>query len=431
MLGDTKFGPKSRPQSSANVDIGIRTVITAGDAGTSPAPSARPAAGLLGAPLADALVGTAQAQAVSSPSPSASPNLAPRPGQSPPLRSDPLKSPSPAPAAPPPPLPEPPAFTPLAPAPAPQTRELVAVYAKSEAGKQQRQVFVRSLERDKDDQVVNSVSDDFGVSMSTSTQKVAYYSNEEGPSDAARSRSKLKVVDLATGKVTEIAKGLPGAWPAAWSADGKRLAIPTANSIFLADVTTGSSLQIPTGKSPGAIVWAPGNVKVYFQAEAAPGNLDVYEADLITTQARPVATGEKNERAPAASSDGSRLTFVREDAGERSGSAVVIRDLASSQERVLDKSQPADSYLFNLELTDLVFVKNSGQPKLNRLKGQQVSEVGDLGSPVLVAWDRDYEHVFVLADDDAGKALFSVELATGRAEKVKAGISDNVPAANR
>lgn len=426
-LGNAKFGPRSRPQSSSNIDVGIRTVAPAGSA--SPAPSARPAAAVA-VPLADALIGIAQAQALPSPTPSplGSPDPAARPGQDAPRRNDPSAPPSPAPATP-KPLPTPPSFAPLAGPPAPQTRELVTVYAKGDTGK--RQVFLRSLERDKDDQLVNSVFDDFGVSISTSTQKVAFYSNEEGPSDSARARSKLKVVDMVTGKVTEIAKGLPGAWPAAWSGDGKRLAIPTANSIFLADVTTGSSLQVPTGQNPGAISWAPGNLKIYFQAEAAAGNLDIYEADAITTQARPVVTGPKNERAPAASGDGGRLSFVRDEAEDRKGAAVVIRDLASSQDRVLDKSQPADSYLFNLELNDLVFVKNTGQPKLNRLKGQQLTEVGDLGSPVLVAWDRDYEHVFVLADDDNGKALFSVDLATGQAEKVKAGVSDSVPSNSR
>jgi hypothetical protein len=44
-----------------------------------------------------------------------------------------------------------------------------------------------------------------------------------------------------------------------------------------------------------------------------------------------------------------------------------------------------------------------------------------------VAWDRDYGHVFVLADDDKGRALFSVDIGTGQAEKVKSGISENVP----
>lgn len=403
--GNDRFGPRARAQNTANVDVGIRTVSTLKNS-PSPAPSARAAAQVL------------LAQAVT-----------PTPGQQDTL-SSPQASATPLPAAPvaPAPLREPPKFAPLPPPPAAQGKETIIVYAKGETGK--RQVFVRSLERDNDDQLVTSVFDDFGVSLSSSAQKVAYYSNEEGPSDASRPRSKLKVVDLATGKVFGIATDLPGVWPVAWSADGKRLAIPTTNSIFIADMTTGSALQVPTAKNPGGIVWAPGNLKIYFQAEVGT-QTDLFEAEAITAQARPVVTTPVNERYPSVSPDGAKLTYLREQ-GQNKTAAVVVRPAAGGEELTFSESQPVESYLWNLDFTEMMVVRVENEPLLTKVRGRNVTELPNiLANPTLVAWDRDYQHVFVLADDDQGKALFSVDTTSGEAEKIKAGIPESTPPAAR
>ena len=397
-LGNERFGPDGRAANASNVDVGIVTVrLPDISASGSPAPQ-----------------GNVPILALASPTPYAT-------------KSPVMPSPHPT-AAPPAPTPTPlqpaPTFSPLPPPPAPQIKELAIVYAKG--ADQKRQIYLRSLDRDKDDQLVSDVFDDFGVSLSTAQQKVAFYSNEEGPSDATKARSKLKVVDLATRKVQTLVGNLPGAWPVAWAPDGKRLAIPTANSIFIADVTTGKSLQIPTAKDPGAIVWAPGSLKFYFQAETAPDNHDIFQADGITAQATPVTTATDNETLPSVSADGQQVMFLRQTPGQ-AGAAVVLKSLATSAENTYQQTAPASTYLFNLTLNDLVFVQGDKDPRLSRFKSGTVQSIGDLGGPTLVSWDRDYKHVFVLADDDQGKALFSVDISNGQAEKVKAGISDSVP----
>lgn len=419
-VANEKFGPRARAQTTANVDVGIRTVRPI----ASPTlPATKPAK-----PLGS--VQLAQYQPPTTPLATAVPgNTAQQ-----------LPSPSPtvAPATTPLPVLTPPTFTPLPPPPAPQGREIVVVFAKGEVG--HRQLYIRAIEREKDEQLVTSVYDDFGLSLSSTAQKIAYYSNEEGPSDATRARTKLKVLDLATGKSQLITGSLPGSWPVAWSGDGKKLAIPTANSIFLADTTTGTSLQVPTGRNPGALGWAPGNLKLYFQAEAAGQQTDIFEADTITAQARPViATPEASETYPSVSADGNQLSFLRDkpaatagsEQSARGGQAVTVKNLASGQEQVYAQSQPTSSYLWNYELTDLIVTRRAEQSKLVKIKNKNVTDISNLGSPTIVAWDRDYQHIFVLADDDQGKALFSVDITSGQAEKVKAGISDAVPQTTR
>lgn len=400
-LGNERFAPHARPETAANVDVGVVTVRV-------PEPGASPSA----APKARQTLIAQLAPA--SPYASASPSS----------RTSPRPSASPLPATP-APLAPPPSFPPLTPPPAPQIKELAVVYAKGPT--QKRQVYMRSLDRDTDEQLVSDVFDDFAVSLSSAQQKVAFYSNEEGPSDATKARTKLKVVDLATRKVQTLVGNLPGSWPVAWSPDGKRLAIPTANSIFVSDVTTGTSLQVPTAKYPGAIVWAPGSLKFYFQAETAPGNNDIFQADSITAQASPVTTPTDNETLPSISVDGQQVMFLRQTAQPAGGPAIVVRSVATGQEKTYSETAPSASYLFNLNLTDLVFIQANKNPQLSRFKDGQVQTVGDLTGPTLVSWDRDYQHAFVLADDDQGKALFSIDITTGLAEKIKAGISETVP----
>lgn len=419
-LGTEKFGPHARLLNTVNVDVGVRTVRPLG----TPTPTASPDKQSNGVDQpAFPIRLAAQAVTIYYP-PSPSPSAAAK-----------MPTPNPRPATPiPTPAPTPtqglPAFKPLAPAPVPQMRDFIIVYAKGET--QKRQIYARSLERDKDDQLVSSVFDDYGVALSSANQKVAFYSNEEGPSDANRARTKLKVVDLATGIVSTIAQGLPGNWPVAWSGDGKKLAIPITNSIFIADVTTGKSLQVPTAKNPGAIVWSPSNLKFYFQAETATDNNDIFEADAITAQPKTVVTSPLNERYPSVSADGTQLSFLRDGAQDRPGAAVVLRNLVGNDEKTFSETQPAGSYLFNLELKDLLFVRANKEAQLNRLKtGGSTQAVGNLGNPTIISWDRDYQHIFVLADDDQGKALFSVDIDSGQAEKVKGGISDTTPTATR
>lgn len=381
-LGNDRFGPHARAQATENVDIGVKTVNITETANPSAAPKAL---AMTAAPYA-------------SPKPSATPR----------------------PAATPITLATPPSFAPLAPAPAPQGREAVIVYSVGQTGK--RQIYLRSLERDRNEQLVTSVYDDYGVSMSSSNQKVAFYSNEEGTSDATRPRSKLKVVDLATGKVATIAGNLPGVWPVAWSPDGSQLAIPTANSIFIANVKTGRALQVPTGKNPGGIIWSPNNLTFYFQAEVTPDNTDLYQAEAITAGARPVVTGPTSERYPSVSTDGTKITFLRDQAGK--GAAVVVRGITGGEEHTYAQSQPADSYLWNLDFSTLLVEQRTSQGKLIVIKNDSVKPLGDLTNPIMVGWDRDYGHAFVLADDDQGKSLFSVDVNTGQAEKIKAGVAD-------
>jgi len=306
---------------------------------------------------------------------------------------------------------------------------LAIVYAKGETGK--RQIYLRSLDRDKDEQLASSVYDDYGVSFSSAQQKVAYYSNEEGPSDSVKARTKLKVVDLATGTSSTLISNLPGVWPVAWSPDGKKLAIPTADGIFIADVTTGTSLQVPTGKEPGAIAWAPGSLKFYYQAQASPDNNDIFAADAITAQAQPLSTTPEDERLPSVSTDGTKIMFLRQGVGQTGGAGIVVRDATGSQEKTYPETSPADSYLFNLNLTDLVFAQGAKETRVARFRSGKVQTVGNLSGPILVSWDRDYRHIFLLADDDEGKALFSQDINTGLAEKIKAGISSTVPGTTR
>jgi WD40 repeat protein len=400
-LSNEKFGSRPRTQTAANVDVGVLTI----EPQSSPSPSPGRQSGLDDQPLG---------QAYSTPGPTPNmqsiiPTIPPGIRVVPP----PLATPTPEPL---------PTFAPLGPGPSPRSRELGVVYAKG--ANQKRQIYLRSVERDKDEQIVSSVFDDYGVSFSSATQKIAFYSNEEGPSDTVKSRTKLKVVDLATSKVQTLLSNLPGSWPAAWSTDGKKLAVPTTTGIFIADVTNGTTKKVTTGKNSGAVVWAPGNLKFYFQAEAAPDNNDIYEADAITAKAKPVTDSQLDEQLPAVSSDGSRLTFLRQADG---GSAVVVKTLGGGKERVYSETAPAISYLFNLDLDDLIFTQGAKDARLSRFKSSKVKPIGTLTGPVVISWDRDYDHVFVLADDDQGKALFSVDIGNGSAEKIKAGISDTVP----
>lgn len=411
-LGTGKFPPRARAQSLANVDVGIKTVSLPG--GASPSPKANAATRIAVENPILPLAG--------SPDPGASPT----PGTDP--AAPPILAPLAPPAVTPPPLPPPvlppPAFAPLAPPPVPQGKELVVAYAKGESGK--RQIYLRSVERDKDDQLVSSVYDDFGVSFSGAAQKVAYYSNEEGPSDSTKSRTKLKVADLASGKVQLITGSLPGNWPASWSPDGRKIAIPTVNSIFISDTTTGTSLQVPTGKNPGGIVWVPSGLKFYFQAEVSDNNHDLFEADALTAQARPVTKTGKNEYQVSPSDDGTKVSFLRDQADDRKGAALVVRTLASGDERTFSETQGAESYLLNLTMTEVVFVRADTKNKLSHLKAKDLTEVTALDNQTLLSFDRDFDHVFVLADDDDGRSLFSVEIATGSAEKIKSGVAETV-----
>ncbi len=405
-LGNEKFAPHARPETASNVDVGVVT-IRVPDAAASPAasPGASPAVQGRNALIAQLAPASPYA------TPSSAPRTSPRP----------TATPAPTPT----PLQAPPNFAPLAPPPAPQIKELAVFYAKGE--NQKRQIYMRSIDRETDEQLVSDVYDDFGVSFSGAQQKAAFYSNEEGPSDATKARSTLKVVDLATRKVQTLVKNLPGSWPAVWSPDGKKLAIPTTGGIFVADVTTGTSLQIPTAKYPGAIVWAPGSLKFYFQAETAPGNNDIFQADGITAQATPVTSLADNETLPSLSADGQRVMFLKQGKDQAGGAVIVNKSVASGQEKTYAETVPAASYLFDLDLNDLVFVQGDRTPRISRLKGNDVQAVGDLSGPTIVSWDRDYKHVFVLADDQDGKALYSLDIDSGLAEKIKGGISETVP----
>jgi Tol biopolymer transport system component len=395
-LSNERFGSRARVQASSNIDIGVKTTHNA--AGT---PTASPKA-----------KDTARTAQLSTPAALASPGVD---VNNPRNR---ISSPAPA-AATPAPAPPLPSFAALAPAPQAQGREAVIVYAKGETGK--RQIYLKSLERESDEQVITSVYDDYGVSMSSSTQKIAYYSNEEGPSDANRPRAKLKVFDMASGKTTTITGGLPGSWPAAWSPNGQKIAVPTSQSIFICDVTNGTCLQVPTGRNPGGIVWSPSNLRFYYQADATNNAGDIFEADAISAAARPITQTPAEEKAPSVSQDGSVLSFLRTQ--ENAGPAVVTKGLTTNIEKTISQSTPSESYLWNLDLTKLIISKGTQNAKLTELVGDATRTIGDLPNPIVVGWDRDYQYVFVLADDDQAKSLFSVELKTGEAEKVKGGIA--------
>ncbi|MEX2043575.1 MAG: hypothetical protein WD926_01625 [Patescibacteria group bacterium] len=401
-LSNEKFGNRARPLSAANVDVGVLTVRVGVP---SPKASAAPVGRSLGT---IAQLAPYQTQVTPTPSPS--------------LRSVPTALPSAAPTLE--PLPE---FEPLPDAPAPIGREFALVYAKGTVGK--RQIYLRSVERDDDEALVNSVFDDYGVAFSSPTQKVAFYSNEEGASDENINRSKLKAVDIASRKVTTIAEKLPGTWPVAWSPDGKKLAIPAERAIFVADITTGKSRRIKTDPSPGGIVWNPDGVALYYQVEREDGNNDIFAADVITLQTEPIADSDGNEHAVAVSVDGSRVSYLQ--AQGLGGDALVVQTLEGGEPRVFNETRPANSYVMNRTLSETVFVRGGKKPRLSTYANGTVKNVGDLDNPVLVGWDRDYEYVLVLADDDKSRALFSVKVATGDAQKLKGGVSDTVPVSER
>ncbi|HEY8108609.1 MAG TPA: hypothetical protein VIF43_01195 [Patescibacteria group bacterium] len=398
-LSNEKFGNRARPQSAANVDVGVLTVKVGKP---TPPASAKPAARSLGT--------VAQLAPYRTPSPS------------PTLRSVPTALPSAA------PTPEPlPTFTPLPSAPAPSGREFALVYAKGGPGK--RQIYLRSVERDDDEALVSSVFDDYGVAFSSPTQKVAFYSNEEGASDEATNRSKLKVVDIASRKVETIADKLPGTWPAAWSPDGKKLAIPAEQAIFIADTTTGKSKRIETGRLPGGIVWNPNGISIYYQEERDDGNNDLFAANVVTGVTKPVANTDGNEHEAAVSVDGSRLSYLQSQG--IGGDAMVVQALEGGEPRVFPETKPASSFLMNRRLDQTVFVRSGKGARLSLYADGTVKRIGKLSNPVIVGWDRDYEHVLVLADDDKGRALFSVEIPSGDAQKLKGDVSDTVPVSER
>jgi hypothetical protein len=399
-LGNERFGPHARPETASNVDVGVVTVRVP-DAAASPGASPATA----GHNRIIAQLTQASPYAVPSVKPSTLPSATPNPTPTP--------------------LQAPPKFDPLPPPPAAQIKELAVFYAKGP--NQKRQIYMRSIDRETDEQLVSDVYDDFGVSFSGAQQKVAFYSNEEGPSDATKARSTLKVVDLATRKVQTLVKDLPGSWPAVWSPDGKKLAIPTTGGIFLADVTTGTSLQIPTAKFPGAIVWAPGSLKFYFQAETAPGNNDIFQADGITAQASPVTTVADNETLPSLSVDGQQLMFLKQGKDQPTGPVIVVKSVSTGTEKPDTATAPAASYLFDLTLKNVIFVQGDRTPRVSQIQDGKAEAVGNLTGPTMISWDRDYQHVFVLADDQDGKALYSLDIKTGFAEKIKAGISETVP----
>ncbi len=408
-LSNEHFGQRSRPLSTANIDVGVLTVrVDEEGSGQSPKPSP-----LARAALRSRLGPIAQLYAAS-PVPAAS--------SSPGTRDVPTALPSAEPTL------EPlPSFKPLPPAPAPETREFALVYAKGETGK--RQVYLRSVERDRDDQLVSSVFDDYGVAFSSANQKVAFYSNEEGASDETRNRTTLKVVDIATRKVETIAENLPGTWPVAWSPDGTHLAIPAEGSVFIANVTDGKTSRIKTPAPAGGLVWAPTGVTLYFQAEVSEGNRDIFAGNVVTGDVEAVADTPRNEYDVSISTDGARLAFLREQ--DTGGALVVIRTLENDEENSFSETQPAHSYLLNRELTETLLVRGSSKPILSLFKDESVKPLGSLKNPVLAGWDRDYGHVLVIADDDRGRALFSVELGSGDTQKLKAGISDTVPVSSR
>ncbi|MDP4000082.1 MAG: hypothetical protein Q8Q11_01485 [bacterium] len=405
-LSNEKFGNRARPLSAANVDVGVLTVRI----GTpSPRASAAPIGRSLGAIAQLAPYRSRPA------SPSPSPPSSTR-------RTIPTALPSVAPTA------EPlPTFDPLPSAPAPIGREFALVYAKGAVGK--RQIYLRSVERDDDEALVNSVFDDYGVSFSSPTQKVAFYSNEEGASDEDTNRSKLKVVDIASRKVVTIAKKLPGTWPAAWSPDGKKLAIPAERSIIIADITTGKSRQVETGQLPGALAWNPDGVSLYYQVERSEGNDDIIAANIITKRTEPVADSDSNEHDVAVSVDGTRISYLQGQG--LSGDALVVQALEGGEPRVFPETRPANSFVMNRTLSETVFVRGGRKPKLSVYVNGTVKNIGDLANPVLVGWDRDYEYVLVLADDDKSRALFSVKVKNGDAQKLKGGVSDTVPVSKR
>lgn len=402
-LSNEKFGNRARPLSAANVDVGVLMVRVGVP---SPRASAAPAGRSLGTV---AQLAPYQTQ-VEAPSPTPS------------LRSVPTALPTAPPTLE--PLPE---FEPLPDAPAPTGREFALVYAKGTVGK--RQVYLRSVERDDDEALAGSVFDDYGVAFSSPTQKVAFYSNEEGASDENTNRTKLKVVDIASRKVTTIAERLPGTWPVAWSPDGKKLAIPAERAIFVADITTGKSRRIETEPLPGGIAWNPDGVSLYYQIEREDGNNDIFAADVITLRTEPIADSDGNEYAAAVSVDGTRISYLQ--AQGLGGDALVVQTLEGGEPRVFNETRPANSYVMNRTLDETVFVRGGKKPRLSVYADGTVKNIGDLDNPVLVGWDRDYEYVLVLADDDKGRALFSVEVATGDAQKLKGGVSDTVPVSER
>lgn len=390
-----KFGPRPRPIAVANVDIGVRIV---------PTPSPTPSPQQKQTPKQGRSQSTETLLAEASPLPSARSFVSPQPVAT-------------VTAAP---LPDPPKFQPLPQTPLSGFKELVVFYVKGDAGK--RQIYARSLDRDRDEPLFNDVYDNFAISFNGATQRLAYYSNEEGASDATKSRTKLKVYDFATGNSITIASGLPGVAPAAWSPDGKVLAIPTANSIFLANVSSGTSLQIPTANNPSSLIWSPAGFRLYFQAESNNSS-DIYQADGITAEAKPLTQGAAKETSPVLSADGSKISFLREDQNS-DGAVVVVRDVTTSQETTVTNSKPAASFIWNLTLNDLIFVRGANDGELSRLKNDAVNPIGKFENPVVIGWDRDYQHVFILADGDQGRAIYSVAIDSGVGEVVKAGIAD-------
>lgn len=390
----SKFGAHSRSAEMGNVDVGVRTIV---------APSAEPTTAPKKREIAQA-----QPRSTSTPLSTARPTATPEP--------------------PPQPVPLPPKYPPLPSAPTGTNKEVVVAYAKGETGK--RQIYLRSLERDRDDPVFTDPYDDYGVAFSSAAQKVAFYSNEEGASDQVKSRTKLKVVDLGSGKMQLIASDLPGSAPVAWSPDGRFLAIPTASSLLLSDTVTGNTLQVLTGRNPAGIVWSPSGTKLYFQANVGSDNTDIFEADAITAAARAVVSGETSETLPALSQDGTQLLFLRVQPS--GGATVVVRNISSGEERNESTTEGATSFLYDLKLRDLVYARQTQDTTLERMKNGQNNQIpANLKNPMVVSWDRDYQHVFVLADDNDGRALYSVDIDSGNADVVKSGIADPVTAIAR
>lgn len=182
--------------------------------------------------------------------------------------------------------------------------QIVAVGQKS--GK--KEIYMMDIDGEGLRSVTNNGTINLSPAWAPSKDRIAFTSYKRDNAD-------LYVKNLSTGVLTAISAKQGVDSGAAFSPDGKKLALMRSSNgdsdIFIIDSSSGADLQQLT-KSPGIDAspnWSPDGKKIAFASERS-GGLQIYVQDVASGSANRVTFQGANNSDPVFSPDGSRIAFV-------------------------------------------------------------------------------------------------------------------------
>lgn len=203
-------------------------------------------------------------------------------------------------------------------------------------------------------------------------------------------RSKIKVVDLATGrsKVVSSFKGINGA--PSWSPDGSKMAIVLSKEnvpkVYILNLMNNQLQQVTFGTSIDTEPrWAPDGRSLIFTSSRG-GGPQIYRYDLADNKiTRLTYEGNYNARA-SFTPDGKKIVMVHRNPD--SNFKIAVQDLASSNVDVLTASALDESPSISANGQQIIYATRDGQKGIlgevsidGRVKLKRPAREGDVQEP--------------------------------------------------